>query len=387
MKLSQVLLLSGVGVIALGCDPSPVGSGSSPDGTPPLAGGGAGGSGGSTSSGGGTGGARDAGAPNPLTLTAPNETWTWVPVTGSKCANGGTAGVGVNLTQRSGDVFLYFEGGGACWDYFTCYAIKSAVNIEWGYSAQTFQGDSQLMDNSGVSNRADATNPFRNANFVFVPYCTGDLHDGTSAQAYNGFAPGQYTFHYGRKNVELYLERMKATFPNPPRVWLVGTSGGGFGAGLNFERVKAAFPNAEVSLLQDSSQMIAPDWGRWGAMVNSWGLKWPTDCTTCTGLDSYQAFIVKKYPTVRIGLLAFDQDQVLATFFGYGTLDVQAKTNALLNQVYVPSPNAKAFELVGTAHTMLGQFNTLAQPNGGITLKSWVTQWANASPAWATVRQ
>ena len=72
---------------------------------------------------------------------------------------------------------LFLEGGGACWDELTCYSLQTAANITTGF------GEPQLRKrmgsvSGGLFDRASATNPFKDASFVYVPYCTGDVHAG-----------------------------------------------------------------------------------------------------------------------------------------------------------------------------------------------------------------
>src|SRR5262245_13106985 len=106
---SLAALLSAALVAACGGPPPP---------PPPQDGGIDGGSDGGTDGGidGGAtdGGELDAGGP----IVAVPGQWTWVPVDGSKCASGSTAGIAVNLSPSADagqDLFIYLQGGGACW--------------------------------------------------------------------------------------------------------------------------------------------------------------------------------------------------------------------------------------------------------------------------------
>ena len=62
--------------------------------------------------------------------------------------------------------------------------------------------------------RARATNPFRDASYVFVPYCTGDLHAGSNVATYDVLGPRTFA-HVGRRNVEALLPRLRATWRRP----------------------------------------------------------------------------------------------------------------------------------------------------------------------------
>src|SRR5690606_25802000 len=46
--------------------------------------------------------------------------WSWLPVEGSRCARGATAGIGIKRGTSAEDLFIYLQGGGACWNRGTC---------------------------------------------------------------------------------------------------------------------------------------------------------------------------------------------------------------------------------------------------------------------------
>src|SRR5262249_24982242 len=54
-------------------------------------------------------------------ITAEREVWTWVPFDDAFCADGNPTGLAVNLTDRSKNALIFLMGGGACWDYASCY--------------------------------------------------------------------------------------------------------------------------------------------------------------------------------------------------------------------------------------------------------------------------
>jgi len=85
------------------------------------------------------GDATDAGPADPI--TAPEEMWTWVAFPDSRCGNGVPTGIAVNRTSRSRRVLFWLEGGGACWDAATCFALRTAPTIESGYTEATYDGE------------------------------------------------------------------------------------------------------------------------------------------------------------------------------------------------------------------------------------------------------
>src|SRR5512142_1728585 len=137
-------------------------------------------------------------------LDAPAGQWTWLPIDGMACGDGSPTGIGVNLVDTSDRVAIYMQGGGACWDVNTCFTIKSAVHIEGGYGQNDFNTDIATLSGSYLFQRI-ATNPFKDASWIYVPYCTGDLHDGNNVEMYDA----THTVHHvGRANAEALLARV-----------------------------------------------------------------------------------------------------------------------------------------------------------------------------------
>jgi len=324
-------------------------------------------------------GGTDAGTDTGPAIIANPEVWTWVDVTGTECGNGARTGLGINPTSASQDVYIYMQGGGACWDEFTCFIQPSASNVSTGYQSAQFQADN--TKNASMFNRGDATNPFRSMSFIFVPYCTGDVHAGNAVRTYGS----KQVHHKGAANVEAWLPRLAATFPTARRVFLAGSSAGAFGAQLNYERVAATFPGAEVHVLADSGQMVTPAGSLQSTWFTNWGVTIPAACTNCTtDFARYPAYLAATYPASRFGLLAWDRDTVLRTFFGYTADTYETLTFQLLTSSYDGRTNAKYFLKQGTQHTFLGGLGTITSTTG-VPLKDWVTQWVEGNAAWNNV--
>lgn len=319
-------------------------------------------------------------APGPI--TAPPNTWTWIEIPGTTCANGTPAGFGINVPSApSTELFVYFQGGGACWDANTCFTLKSAVNIETTYDAAKFAADL-----GGAQADRSPGNVFARATLVWVPYCTGDLHAGIEVRDYAVNGATRTVHHTGGTNTQRFVDALKATVPAASKVWLAGSSAGGYGATFNQHRFAAAWPSVDVHVLQDSSPFV-PVITAYATWQAAWSLQFPPGCTGCsTSLPSVIDAVTAAHPRSRIGLLTYDDDAVIKQYFGYaataGSL-VPATTMLLANQYNLPTTHA--FVLAGTAHTMFAQIGTLVGP-GGVRLSDWIAQWATGDAAWTTVR-
>lgn len=313
--------------------------------------------------------ALDGGGSGANPFTTPVGEWTWVDLPGMVCGNGVATGIGVNRSDTSGDVLVFFEGGGACWDTTSCFTLNAAVHIQDGFTANTLQADLHYFP----FDRTDATDPFATPTYIYVPYCTGDLHDGINTKTYDN---GTTVHHVGSTNTQTMIDRVHAAYPAAEKVWVVGQSAGGYGATLNFHRFRAAWPEAELALLQDSSMFI-PIVANYGLWQSSWTMQFPPGCTNCDH-DTRQLLAAElaAEPNTRVGLLTFDNDTTIKLFFGYGLLDsIVAQVNALIATQYTAA-NTHVYEVMGADHTMLGGYH------GNPTLRAWVQKWGTGDPAW-----
>lgn len=288
---------------------------------------------GSGSSGGGAGGGGGMGPQCPPAgpfdgeiVTAPANEWTWVPVKESLCRDGSESGFGVRLNPSSDKVVLYLEGGGACFNATTC-GINPGSFGEVAFGA--WKG---TAGGTGIFNADSEDNPLRDWNFIYVPYCTGDIHGGAADHVdVPGLTSPKNQSFMGYVNLGHYLKRLVPTFSSASQVLLTGISAGGFGAAYNFDRVAEAFCPVPVTLLDDSgppmsdtyiTPCLQKDW------KSLWGLTstLPAGCPECNGPDGggivhYVDYIANKYPNSRLGLISSDKDSVISTFFGFGKND------------------------------------------------------------------
>ena len=321
----------------------------------------------------------DAGMP----IVAPVETWTWAGFPDSACGNGAPTGIGINTTNRSKDVFIYLMGGGACWSSLTC--AYAASNLTTGYVEANFRADTTTR--APPFNRAEPTNPFKDMSYVFVPYCTGDVHAGDNVMSYPAVGtqvPARTVHHKGAKNLDAFLVRLHDTFPDARRVFLSGSSAGAFGAQLNYQRVAAAWPSAEVHMLADCGQFVNPS----GTLLTEWRAAWnlPGGCVGCdTNLSLFPKYLHDSAPSRRFALLGYTQDGTLRQFAGYDGPTYEQLTLSLATSAYDTTPNAKYFIVAGSSHVMLGDLQTLQGPQG-TSLLSWVQAFVSGAPAWQSVK-
>jgi hypothetical protein len=104
----------------------------------------------------------------------------------------------------------------------------------------------------------------RDWNIVYIPYCTGDIHTGSTTRTYanagNPLLPPQlqsYSIqHRAFDNFRVVLDWMRRNVRQPKQILVSGVSAGGYGATANFPWIEDTFKTARVSLLADASQGV-----------------------------------------------------------------------------------------------------------------------------------
>ena len=263
------------------------------------------------------------GPDDPITVAAPNR-WQWVPIEGSMCLNGSPTGVGVNVAPDAEGVVFFFMGGGACFNAQTCVDAFHAN----GFGESAFNIESRVVGAVGPLSRTDPNNPFRNWSYVYIGYCTGDVHAGDNPAGV--VIEGERLHFTGFRNVRQALRRLVPTFRGARRVLLTGVSAGGFGAAYNYDQIATAFgPSVDVSLVDDSGPPL-DDSRLSPCLQQTWRTLWnldatlPRDCTECRaqanggGLVSMVDFLARKYPTRRLGLVCSTGDDTIRNYFSWG---------------------------------------------------------------------
>jgi hypothetical protein len=310
-------------------------------------------------------------------ISAPLETWTYVPIEGARCGNGTDTGVAVNFTDRSKDLVVFMAPGGACWDSLTCFVLRSATHIEDTMQGEVVVDEARALE--FVFNR-DEESPFRDLNIVYVPYCTGDVHSGTQVMRYRYGDEDREVHHVGGVNIRRLLERLVPTFPDAERVWFSGASAGGFGATYNWWVAQDAFPDARVDVLNDGAAPIDFVAGRFAQMMSAWEPDSPPGCADCRlHLSELLPYYAARYPPPhRYALLTSTQDSVIVGFSGLTTENFEAGVRLLRDGA---GPGQKTFYVPGAAHVLLAQNPMPVSPEGVGTLE-WIRQFMTDAPEW-----
>lgn len=305
--------------------------------------------------------------------------WTFVGFPDSQCANGTSTGIAVNTLAKPEGLLIFMQGGGACWDAASCLLLKSSVHLEDEVGEATVLAEAGSL--GGLFEHDNQANPFENYAYVYMPYCTGDLHVGSGMQTYDAGLGPVTIAHQGGNNVAAYLKRLVPTFVSVPRVVVSGVSAGGFGATLNWWRYQGAFAGARVDIWDDAGLLVdAPD-ARWATMVSNWSMVLPPGCAACAErLSAWLPFLGQHMVAPRrYALSGYLNDTVIGGYFGLTGGQIETQLLALREAA---ADNQKTFFLSGTQHSVIGEGATTVASDGS-TLLPWILQYALDDPQWS----
>ncbi len=329
---------------------------------------------------------------------ATSEAWTWVDFPETRCMDDSATGLGVKLVEGSDKLLIVIQGGGACFNATTC-LIASNPN---GFRAEHLLRQTSL----GLLDESDETNPFRDWNKVFIPYCSGDIFSGAAldGSGYEGRTQAGYL------NIRHYLTRLVPTFSNASRVVLNGYSAGGFAATVNWIQALEGFGmDVPVDVVNDSGpplgeEYLTPCLQQRMAELWKWGASVPAGCKACDVAAGHVTEPVVRWSfgktkSRRHALISSSEDGIIKTFFGYGLNDCKS-IDALLatfpdglytqglkdleDNVFANHPGARSFIIDSTAHVW-----TLGSPGDvesqGVLLSDWLEQFLDPDSDWKSV--
>lgn len=204
------------------------------------------------------------------------DTWQQIDVpmsTGAMCSNGTPYKFYVRRVADTDNAIVYFEGGGACWDYESCsgaFGIRGARNPN-GIPDDYVQ-DLSLLDFSslesistgGASPLIFTHHPWDKYktgkwNIVYVPYCTGDIYVGDKTNVYEdptGQEEDLVFHHNGVRNLLALGSWVKNNLPKPTQLAVAGCSAGSVGATLLYSELAELFDSRYGYLVNDSGPIF-----------------------------------------------------------------------------------------------------------------------------------
>lgn len=119
---------------------------------------------------------------------------------------------------------VYFFGGGV-----SITGETSEAGMEFYATSTKYQ---DMVATWGIGSNKDE-NPFKDWNFLVLPYSTGDFHTGNGEYKYTDSEGKEQTvYHNGYNNYSLFIEEAKKYVGEPDTLLVTGFSAGGFATSL-----------------------------------------------------------------------------------------------------------------------------------------------------------
>jgi hypothetical protein len=272
---------------------------------------------------------------------------------------------------------FYLEGGGACFAGPMCAPGSDSYKQDVGSAP----GEGA----TGIFDFDNPDNPFADYSFVYVPYCTGDVHSGNTTKDYGD---GVVIQHKGFVNASTALNTMLERFPNVGDLVVAGSSAGAFTTPLFAGLAADELPNARVAVIADSGGAV-PD--AIAAVTANWGTveslpNWPefvgTTAAMVTPAYSF-AKVAEHNPAITFMRHDYAYDRVLSSYAvmaglsADGLVDVMRSGEASIEATGTP---VAAWVSPGDAHTILGRADFYTEELNGVRFLDWLLAFLGGSP-------
>lgn len=226
----------------------------------------------------------------------------------------------------SNTLMIFLQGGGVCLNEI-CAATPAPI-----LSLRLFNLAGSTVGIGGVLDPRNNLNPMRDFDIVNAPYCDGSLFAGDVDRMLSDGNPNNgasdQAYQRGLQNLTATLETAKRTFPNPPRIVLVGSSGGTYGVIAGTVLTRRYYPNTPLLVVSDSGAPIVngTDTGfitRALTEINAISMV-PRSCTNClanghaTGILEWAMRFDSK---LSVAYMTHARDHVIGEFFMGTTAD------------------------------------------------------------------
>jgi hypothetical protein len=314
--------------------------------------------------------------------------------------------MGLLVSPGSDGLLFFMEGGALCYDYADCSPgspagppenrdVFGSIPASQRPAFLSYLNDPGTWDPNSIFSRNDPDNVFRNFTFVYVIACTGDLYAGDDVVTYSG-SP-DFTFHHkGQANTIAFLDRLAATWPDPTRVVVAGSSLGGLGALFNYDTFRQFWPSTKMYLIDDSGTLllghpladIGNGWSVWNYQSTVGEF-----CPACQGDSSaIYAALSEKYPNDRKSLLSHWDDPTYENVDGLGMAAFADALRATAASELEPNHWSWFFD-DEHGHTFintvlpgsLAPSQTAAVVSNGVSVKAFLKAQIDDDPSWGSV--
>lgn len=279
------------------------------------------------------------------------------------------------------NVFVYFQGGGGCYDAETC-------GLTGSYKDAVTDNDNPAYTIGGVFNLDHPENPFQDDTMVFVPYCTGDVHAGNRVETYTSHSGKTFDiYHRGYVNARSAMNWIYANFEQPDSIFVTGCSAGSIGSMLHAPHLIQHYPQTAVIQLGDSGGGLT-SYIPWdidadydaGAYFPNWIPGMQDDIAHSFTLSSFTIAVANTYPTSIFSQYNAANDSTQRRYFvadGGSEDGFPTALQTSLNEIHQKSDNFRSYTATGERHCILKYTEFYFEETDGVRIRDWVANLAN----------
>jgi hypothetical protein len=253
--------------------------------------------------------------------------------------------------QGSSDLVVFLQGGGLCYSEL-CLAVSSA---------------GPGIPPIDVLRPDLETNPVRGWNMAYVPYCDGSLFSGDAEIDDDGDGAVD-RIHHGLMNLSAALDVAASHHAAPERIFLAGSSGGGYGTIAAAVLARLTWPDAELMVFNDAGVGL----GRDGDLDFLWTIIDEFNASALVPADEVQlldgghltpliGWQLEQDPNLRVAAYSSYGDYVISQMYLQASPeDFEDWLTVQLGAVHAAHPERfQSFLIEGVGHTTL-----LGDPSG-----------------------
>jgi len=285
-------------------------------------------------------------------------------------------------------LLVYFQGGGACWNDFTCSDPDTYFD-----SAVDDTDPEHLYLAEGIGNLDNPDNPFKDWFLVFIPCCTADVHWGNNTQTYTIGDEDTTLYHKGFVNFSAVLDWIEANFEQPEKIFVSGCSAGSYGSVIGAAYIPERYPDVPLYQLGDAGAGVATadffgnGLPNWGAVQNIPDWIPALDVSSTDLLPNFYIALANYYADDRWSQYntAYDIEQI----FFYGAMggtaaDWSDLMLASMQEIQDNASNFHSYTAPGAIHCITGDDIFYTREVEGVKFHDWVDAMVN-DQAWDDV--
>lgn len=299
-----------------------------------------------------------------ITQTSFARNWDRIEIPGAYCGDGLPYAVFVSKKANPKNLIVEFMGGGACWNFETCYSFQFAA---WMHPIIEVPFYSYLTSDVMFFSQ----HPFTNDSAIYMPYCTGDVFSGNHTANYSGLAANHHGFRNVITTFQFLHKKNMMNFSQVERLTVWGASAGAIGAMVHMKTLEPYFSRAKkIGIIDSAGLHFGPNfWKKFTKQqVNDF-----TQAFARSGLvlNPNDGFVAKSMGPVfanlkswTLGIMQSTRDGVMSAGFGDISPDNHRKlvlSNQGIAAVAKPFINTSVWITDSDEHTFLLKPDTIAE--------------------------